>query len=64
LIVTIGYSRSYFEKNNEFNIKPLIISTCIKKAIASGWNHTSDESKLELDCSDLVKDLINKNVLE
>lgn len=62
LIITIGYSRSYFAENNEFQITPSIIKICIKKAIESGWNHNVNGPRMEFDCSELVKDfMLNKN---
>ncbi len=59
LIVTKGYSRSYFEGNNEFSITPHLIEKCIKEAIKSGWNYIEKGSKYELDCTDLIKTSIN-----
>ena len=57
LVVTTGYSRSYFEENNEFSITPILIEKCIDKAIKSGWDYSKNGPKYELDCSELVKEL-------
>ena len=54
LILTIGYSRSYFTEKNEFQITLSIIEICIKEAIKNGWNHKSIGPKFEFDCTRLV----------
>jgi hypothetical protein len=56
LMVFIGYSRSYFESNNEFPITPSIIEKCIKKGIESGWSYNENRPKFELNCSEFVKE--------
>ena len=61
LIITIGFSRSYFEENNEFPITPSLIEKCIRKGIASGWKYNEKGKQLELDCSEIPKeDNLNK----
>lgn len=61
LMLTLGYSRSYFTGNNEFQITPAIIEICIKEAIKNGWDHQSTGPKFEFDCSGLIKDYLSKN---
>jgi hypothetical protein len=61
LLLTIGYSRSYFTENNQFKITPALIQLCIKKAINTGWNHGFEGPQLELDCSEIIKEFILKN---
>ncbi len=52
LILCLGFSRSYFENNNEFSITPRLIEKCIKKAISLGWNYHEENGKqFEIDCS-------------
>ena len=43
LIINLGYSRSYFDKNNEFSMTPSIIEKCIRRGIARGWNYDKNE---------------------
>ena len=61
LIINIGYSRSYFEINNEFPITPLLINKCIQKGIKSGWNYNEAGKPLEIDCNDIVNELNRSN---
>ena len=56
LILTIGYSRSYFIENNEFEITPSIIEICIREAIIDGWSHKTKGSQYEFDCSRSLSD--------
>lgn len=55
LIIYVGFSRSYFEKNNEFPITPSLIEKCIRKGIESGWEYNEKGKQFELDCSDILK---------
>jgi len=57
LIITIGFSRSYFQKNNEFQIKPSLIEKCIRKAIKLGWKYNENGKQFELDCIDISKEM-------
>ncbi len=61
LIVYIGFSRSYFEKNNEFPITPSLIEKCIRKAIEAGWMYNEDGNQFEFDCCDVMKEINMKN---
>lgn len=55
LVITVGFSRSYFEMNNEFPITPHLIERCIKKAITEGWKYSAAGQTFELDCSELIE---------
>jgi hypothetical protein len=57
LIITIGFSRSYFEENNEFPITPSLIEKCIRKGIDSGWKYNEIGKQFNLDCSDISKEM-------
>lgn len=60
LMLTMGYSRSYFTGNNEFQITPSIIEICIREAIKNGWNHQSIGPKFEFDCSGLIQEYLSR----
>ncbi len=64
LVVTVGFSRSYFEENNEFPITPALIEKCIKHGIESGWKYNEDGKPLELNCSELLDELTPSDELE
>jgi len=59
LTVYIGYSRSYFDKNNEFPITPALIEKCIRQAINEGWKFKEKGKHLKLDYSDIALEIDN-----
>jgi len=59
LRVTIGYSRSYFTGNNEFQITPSMIEICIREAMKKGWNPRSTGPVFDFDAAGLIQNYVS-----
>ena len=55
LLATIAYARSEYGEYAMTEITPSLITKCIQKAIAEGWNFKENGKPYKLDCIELCQ---------